>query len=148
MVTRGDRPVCWLRRGGTLQRLAVPQVAAIDTTGAGDVFHAALALAIGEGRAERTAVAFAATAAALKCLGGPGVLGAPARNAVERRCRPAPPARGVMPPPLGRPPACRRAGALPTELVDPAARSRCGLPRQAAMAAWRCGARSGATIRA
>ena len=62
----------------------MPQVAAIDTTGAGDVFHAALALAIGEGRAERAAVAFAATAAALKRLGGPGVLGAPARQAVER----------------------------------------------------------------
>jgi len=62
----------------------VPAVAAIDTTGAGDVFHAALALAVGEGRAERSAVAFAATAAALKCLGGPGVLGAPARRAVER----------------------------------------------------------------
>jgi sulfofructose kinase len=60
MVTRGDKPVWWLRRGGTLQRLAVPHVAAIDTTGAGDVFHAAL-----------------------KCLAGPGVLGAPARKAVE-----------------------------------------------------------------
>lgn len=84
MVTRGKRPVWWLHRGGSLQRLAVPQVTAIDTTGAGDVFHAALALAIGEGRAERAAVAFAATAAALKCLGGPGVLGAPARPAVER----------------------------------------------------------------
>ena len=84
MVTRGDRPVWWLRRGGTLQRQAVPHVAAIDTTGAGDVFHAALALALGEGRGERAAVAFAATAAALKCLGGPGVLGAPERRAVER----------------------------------------------------------------
>jgi sulfofructose kinase len=84
MVTRGDRPVWWQRRGGALQRHAVPPVAAIDTTGAGDVFHAALALAIGEGRAERAAVAFAATAAALKCLGGPGVLGAPLRDAVER----------------------------------------------------------------
>jgi sulfofructose kinase len=84
MVTRGDQPVWWLRRGGALQRLAVPRVAAIDTTGAGDVFHAALALALGEGRAERAAVAFAATAAALKCLSGPGVLGAPQRRAVER----------------------------------------------------------------
>jgi len=84
MVTRGDRPVWWLHRGGTLRKLAVPQVAAIDTTGAGDVFHAALALAIGEGRGERVAVAFAAAAAALKCLGGPGVLGAPRRDMVER----------------------------------------------------------------
>jgi sulfofructose kinase len=84
MVTRGDRPVWWLRRCGALQKVAVPRVAAIDTTGAGDVFHAALALALGEGRAERAAVAFASTAAALKCLAGPGVLGAPARAAVER----------------------------------------------------------------
>ncbi len=58
----------------------------MDTTGAGDVFHAALAVALGEGRAEADAVAFAAMAAALKCLGGPGVLGAPTRAAVERRC--------------------------------------------------------------
>ena len=84
MVTRGGRPVWWLRRGAALRRLAVPQVAAIDTTGAGDVFHAALALAVGEGRGERDAVGFAATAAALKCLGGPGVLGAPRRGALER----------------------------------------------------------------
>jgi sulfofructose kinase len=91
MVTRGEQPVWWLRRGGILQRQAVPRVKAVDTTGAGDVFHAALALAVGEGRAERDAVAFAATAAALKCLGGPGVLGAPKRAAVERGLsRPAP----------------------------------------------------------
>ena len=87
MVTRGDRPVKWLRRGGVLHKLAVPSVSAIDTTAAGDVFHAALALAIGEGRPERAAVAFAATAAALKCLRGPGVLGAPRRRAVEDALR-------------------------------------------------------------
>jgi sulfofructose kinase len=84
MVTRGEQPVWWRRRGGALQRLPVPRVKAVDTTGAGDVFHAALALAVGEGRAEHHAVAFAATAAALKCLGGPGVLGAPQRDDVER----------------------------------------------------------------
>ncbi|MBE7417672.1 MAG: sugar kinase [Ideonella sp.] len=95
MVTRGGRPVWWQRRGAALRRLAVPQVAAIDTTGAGDVFHAALALAVGEGRDERAAVAFAATAAALKCLGGPGVLGAPRRGARVR-------ARGQGPPALPR----------------------------------------------
>jgi sulfofructose kinase len=84
MVTRGEQPVWWRRRGGALQRMPVPQVKAVDTTGAGDVFHAALALAVGEGRGEHAAVAFAATAAALKCLGGPGVLGAPQRSEVER----------------------------------------------------------------
>ena len=94
MVTRGEQPVWWRRRGGALQRLPVPQVKAVDTTGAGDVFHAALALTVGEGRAERDAVAFAATAAALKCLGGPGVLGAPQRAAVEREM----PRRTARPP--------------------------------------------------
>ena len=84
MVTRGGRPVWWLRRDGTLRKLTVPQVTAIDTTGAGDVFHAALALAVGERRDERAAVAFASTAAALKCLAGPGVLGAPRRGTLEQ----------------------------------------------------------------
>jgi len=88
MVTRGAQPVWWLRRGRSLQRHPVPRVEAIDTTGAGDVFHAALALALAEGRADRAAVAFAATAAALKCLAGPGVLGAPERHAVERALAP------------------------------------------------------------
>lgn len=101
MVTRGAQPVCWQRRGGPLHSEPVPQVKAVDTTGAGDVFHAALALALAEQRAARReaqpsrdaaardaaardAVMFAATAAALKCTAGPGVLGAPRRAAVER----------------------------------------------------------------
>lgn len=83
MVTRGALPVQWLRRGGTLQSQPVPAVATIDTTAAGDVFHAALAIALGEGRDEHDAVAFAAQAAALKCLAGPGVLGAPRRADVD-----------------------------------------------------------------
>jgi sulfofructose kinase len=94
MVTRGEQPVCWLRSGQALQQLAVPPVRPIDTTGAGDVFHAALALAIGERCDDADAVAFAATAAALKCLAGPGVLGAPRRLAVERAL-----AKGVVPRP-------------------------------------------------
>ncbi len=87
MVTHGALPVQWLRRGGAPQSQAVPAVAAIDTTAAGDVFHAALALALGEGRGERDAVAFAAQAAALKCLAGPGVLGAPRRASVDAATR-------------------------------------------------------------
>jgi sulfofructose kinase len=87
MVTRGGRPVRWIRRGGVLGKLPVPHVSAIDTTAAGDVFHAALALAVGEGRSDGDAVRFAATAASLKCLAGPGVLGAPRRHAVELALR-------------------------------------------------------------
>jgi len=72
-----------MRRGSAFGKLAVPRVCAIDTTAAGDVFHAALALAVGEHRSDDDAVRFAAAAASLKCLAGPGVLGAPRRRAVE-----------------------------------------------------------------
>jgi sulfofructose kinase len=84
MVTRGAQPVWWLRRGGALQRMAVQRVRTVDTTAAGDVFHAALAVATAEGCSDRDAVAFAVTAASLKCLAGPGVLGAPRRAAVSQ----------------------------------------------------------------
>lgn len=87
MVTCGERPVLWRRRAGLLQRHPVPATVAVDTTGAGDVFHAALAVALGEGRGEADAVAFAAMAAALKCRGGPGVLGAPTRAALQQALR-------------------------------------------------------------
>ena len=87
MVTRGEREVLWRRRGGAVQAAAVPQVSAVDTTGAGDVFHAALGIALAEGRGDADAVQFAAMAASLKCLDGPGVLGAPRRAAVERALR-------------------------------------------------------------
>jgi sugar/nucleoside kinase (ribokinase family) len=57
-----------------------PPVQARDTTGAGDVFHAALALALTEGRAVPDAVAWACAAAAFKCERGRGADGAPTRR--------------------------------------------------------------------
>ncbi|MFO1217137.1 MAG: PfkB family carbohydrate kinase [Burkholderiaceae bacterium] len=87
MVTRGEREVLWQHRGGVSRHAPVPRVEAVDTTGAGDVFHAALGIAVAEGRSDDDAVAFAAMAASLKCLRGPGVLGAPTRAAVERALR-------------------------------------------------------------
>ena len=80
MVTLGERGVLWTHgasKGGLMQRLAGYRVKATDTTGAGDVFHAALALALGRGQAEDAAVRWACAAAALKCSRGPGVLGTP-----------------------------------------------------------------------
>ncbi len=50
--------------GGHLPAFAVE---VRDSTGAGDVFHGAFALAIGEGQAEADAVRFAAAAAAARC---------------------------------------------------------------------------------
>jgi sulfofructose kinase len=65
-------------------------VKALDTTGAGDVFHAALCFALSELGAEasaaqeRQAIRFACAAAALKCTQRYGALGAPTRAEVLR----------------------------------------------------------------
>jgi sulfofructose kinase len=82
-VTDGERGA-WLTADGTIEHVRAYRVAAVDTLGAGDVFHGALALALGEGLPERRAVSFASAAAALKCLSfGGGRIGAPSRSEVE-----------------------------------------------------------------
>jgi len=65
-VTRGRDGVSFIEEGRLHQLPAFP-VDAIDTTGAGDVFHGAYAFAIGGGLAVGEAMAFASAAAALKC---------------------------------------------------------------------------------
>ncbi len=82
MVTLGERGVLWTRGQG-LHTMPGFQVKAVDTTGAGDVFHAALALALSESRDETSAIRFASAAAALKCTQRFGVLGTPPRHQVE-----------------------------------------------------------------
>jgi sulfofructose kinase len=67
-VTRGEHGVEWMRRGEREPRhLAAFAVPAVDTLGAGDVFHGAYALALAEGRDPPDALRFGAAAAALKC---------------------------------------------------------------------------------
>ena len=56
----------WLENGVGHHQPAYP-VNAIDTTGAGDVFHGAYAFAIGARLEAADAMSFAAAAAALKC---------------------------------------------------------------------------------
>jgi sulfofructose kinase len=83
LVTLGERGARWVERGvDGVQHCAAPQVQAVDTTGAGDVFHAALALALCERRATSDAVAWACAAAAMKCERGFGTDGAPTRRAL------------------------------------------------------------------
>jgi sulfofructose kinase len=48
------------------------------------VFHAALGVALAEGRATADAIAWACAAAAFKCERGGGVEGAPTRSELER----------------------------------------------------------------
>ena len=82
-VTDGARGV-WLTAAGMIDHVPAFSVDAVDTLGAGDVFHGALALALAEGMAEKRAVSFASAAAALKCLSfGGGRIGAPTRAEVE-----------------------------------------------------------------
>lgn len=81
-VTDGTNDVLWLD-AGTLQTFSVFKVEAVDTLGAGDVFHGAFALLLAEGRGERDAIRFAAAAAALKCTRFGGITGAPSRAEVE-----------------------------------------------------------------
>ncbi|MDA8109003.1 MAG: PfkB family carbohydrate kinase [Betaproteobacteria bacterium] len=67
-VTCGAQGVRWLQRGANrLAALPAFAVQVRDTTGAGDAFHGAYALALAEGMPPRAALRFASGAAALKC---------------------------------------------------------------------------------
>lgn len=78
-VTRGKGGVSWYQ-DGHLHRQAAFAVDVVDTTGAGDVFHGAYALAIGAGFDVHDAMAFSAAAAAMKCRHAGGRNGIPTIN--------------------------------------------------------------------
>ncbi len=82
-ATRGPRGTIWLTDRGELEETPVFPVAAVDTLGAGDVFHGAFTLRLAEGGTAREALRFAAAAAALKCSRQGGGLAAPQRIEVE-----------------------------------------------------------------
>lgn len=67
-----------------LHRVAPIAVQAVDTTGAGDVFHGALTLALARGLSPSDACAYASAAAALKCTQPDGIRGAPTAEALQR----------------------------------------------------------------
>ncbi|GIZ51993.1 PfkB family carbohydrate kinase [Noviherbaspirillum aridicola] len=81
-VTRGGEGTIWLDETGIHFQMAFT-VDVVDTTGAGDVFHGAYALALGEGQAIPQAVRFASAVAALKCTRRGGRAGIPTRAEVE-----------------------------------------------------------------
>lgn len=80
-VTRGADGFYWLENGRVRHALGVA-VKAIDTLGAGDVFHGAYALALAESMTTPDAARFACVAASLKCTVFGGRIGAPDRAAV------------------------------------------------------------------
>lgn len=75
-VTLGERGVVWVDADG-VSRLPAPAVDAVDTTGAGDVFHGAFAFALGARARVHEAFRFASVVAALKCLHAGGREGVP-----------------------------------------------------------------------
>jgi sugar/nucleoside kinase (ribokinase family) len=81
-VTNGADDMHWLE-SDHVRRMASFRVNAVDTLGAGDVFHGAFALALAEGRTEADAMRFASAAAALKCTRFGGITGAPTRAEVD-----------------------------------------------------------------
>ncbi|WP_426421322.1 sugar kinase [Bradyrhizobium genosp. A] len=82
-ATRGPRGTIWLNEAATPEQTPAFPVDAVDTLGAGDVFHGAFALRLAEGGGVREALRFAAAAAALKCTRHGGGLAAPQRIEVE-----------------------------------------------------------------
>jgi len=81
-VTLGPKGFLWLEADRE-RRIPAPAVDAVDTLAAGDVWHGAFALALGEGRDIETAARFANTAAAIKCTRPGGRLGTPSRAEVD-----------------------------------------------------------------
>lgn len=65
--------------GDSVRHCPAFPVEAVDTLGAGDVFHGAFALGLAEGMGERKALRFASAAAAIKCTRFGGRDGAPTR---------------------------------------------------------------------
>ena len=69
--------------GSSVAQVPGYRVRAVDTTGAGDVWHGAFTLRLAETGCEKEAVAFANAAGALKCLVKGVPAGAPVRREVE-----------------------------------------------------------------
>lgn len=81
-VTSGEKGSYWLEKG-QLKRCPAESIHAVDTCGAGDVFHGGFAVAMAEHKPLEEAMQFAGVVAALKCQSFGGSLGVPPRDAVD-----------------------------------------------------------------
>jgi sulfofructose kinase len=81
-VTDGEHGVTWLSKGET-GHVPAFRVEVVDTLGAGDVWHGAFALLLGEGRSEVEAIRFANAVASIKCTRFGGRAGVPNRAEAE-----------------------------------------------------------------
>jgi ribokinase len=86
VVTLGRQGAAWVTERGT-EVVAGHPVAAVDTTGAGDVFNGSLATALAEQRPAREALEFANAAAALSVARHGAQPSAPTRTDIETLLR-------------------------------------------------------------
>ncbi|MEP0941270.1 MAG: PfkB family carbohydrate kinase [Rhizobiaceae bacterium] len=83
IVTDGENGVVMIEEGQANWFPAF-KITPVDTLGAGDIWHGAFTLALGEGMAEAQAIQFASAAAAIKCGRKGGRDGAPTRLEVSQ----------------------------------------------------------------
>lgn len=81
-VTQGESGTLW-KENNQFCHLDAFAVKVVDTTGAGDVFHGAMAVALAEKMSARQAVRFASAVAAMKCTMPGGRDGIPNREQTE-----------------------------------------------------------------
>lgn len=75
---------CWAWINGQAQHFDAFPIHAVDTTGAGDVFHGAFLVAWAEGQPLPDCIRFASAASAMKCLQSGGRQGIPSRKELDR----------------------------------------------------------------
>ncbi len=81
-VTDGQNGA-YIYRNGSIEQIPAVKIEAVNTLGAGDVWHGAFALKLAEGQAEEEAVQFANAAATLRCMQAGGREFYPDRKEVE-----------------------------------------------------------------
>jgi sulfofructose kinase len=81
-VTQGEKGILWKENGQFYHRPAF-SVEVVDTTGAGDVFHGAIALALANNLPATQSIHFASAVAAMKCTRPGGREGIPNREQTE-----------------------------------------------------------------
>jgi sugar/nucleoside kinase (ribokinase family) len=81
-VSNGPNDILYLD-AGSLRRVPVFAIRAVDTLGAGDALHGGFALALAEGQGEVAALRFGAAVAGIKCSRFGGSAGTPTRADVE-----------------------------------------------------------------
>lgn len=81
-VTNGDQGTLWIDEHGVYSSPAF-RIDAVDTTGAGDVFHGAFTFCIGQGNSCCEAIRLASAVAAIKCMHPAGREGIPNQQQVR-----------------------------------------------------------------